>query len=249
MINKILKEKKIIIPSVLVVAVILIVVMVFSFKKGTYTYTVENEDGVKFANEYESLNNQEVEDGKKYPKVQIPNDNIIKYASVKDINEVFKTTGDAVVYYGYSTCLYCRNAIQILIDKAHESELDVLYYVDIEKVWDEYRLDQNNNIVKTQEETDGYYEMLNYLGDELTYDYKLITNDNKEITTGVKRIEVPLVIFITNGQVSSYNKGTLFSQEDPLIEMDDSQKKGLGEIYYYGIRDVVSSKKSKGIIK
>ena len=251
MLNKILKEKKIMIPIILVITII-IVIVIFISSKGTKAegiFTAKNADGIKFADEYESLNNQEIEAGKKYPKVKIPNDNIIKYATIKEVNDVFKTNGDAVVYFGYSTCLYCRNAIQILIDKAHESELDVLYYIDAEEVWDEYKLDSQNQILKTKEANSDYYEMLDLLGEELTYDYKLTTSDEKEIATGVKRIEVPLVIFITNGKVSSYNKGTLFSQEDPLVEMDESQKNGLGEIYYYGIRDVVSSKKSKGIIK
>lgn len=249
MIKNILKEKKIVIPTVVMLIIVLIIVMISTNKKENNFFTVQNDDGVKFADEYESLNNKEIEIGKKYPKVQIPNDNIIKYVSVKDVNDVFKTNGDAVVYFGYSTCLYCRNAIQILIDQVHESELDVLYYIDIEEVWDEYKLDENNKLLKTKAATDDYYEMLDFLGEELVYDYKLTSIDNKEVATGVKRIEVPLVIFVTNGKVSSYNKGTLFSQEDPLVEMDDSQKQGLGEIYYYGIRDVVSSKKSKGIIK
>lgn len=248
MLSNLLKEKRKLIPLIGVLILLLVIVLIFVFKDETLL-SVTNPDGVKFANEYESLNNQEVEEGKKYPKVQIPNDNVIKYATVKDINNVFKTNGDAVVYFGYSTCLYCRNAIQILIDKAHESELDVLYYIDIEEVWDKYELNSDNKIVKTKEANDEYYELLDLLGDELTYDYKLTTKDDKEVATGVKRIEVPLVIFITNGKVSSYNKGTLFSQEDPLVEMDDSQKRGLGEIYYYGIRDVVNAKKSKGIIK
>jgi len=247
-INKIMKEKKIVIPLIGVLVIVLIMVLIVVFKD-EQLLSVTNPDGIKFADEYESLNNQEVEEGKKYPKVQIPNDNVIKYASVKDVNDVFKTNGDAVIYFGYSTCLYCRNAIQVLVDKSHESDLDVLYYIDIEEVWDKYELDANNKVVKTKEANADYYEMLDLLGDELTYDYKLTTSDNKEIATGVKRIEVPLVIFITNGQISSYNKGTLFSQEDPFVEMDDSQKQGLGEIYYYGIRDVVNAKKSKGIIK
>ena len=248
MLSNFLKEKRKLVPLIGVLILLLVIGLIFVFKDEELL-SVTNPDGVKFANEYESLNNQEVEAGKKYPKVQIPNDNVIKYATVKDINDIFKTDGDAVVYFGYSTCLYCRNAIQILVDKAYESELDILHYIDIEEVWDKYELNGENKVVKTKEANADYYEMLDLLGEELTYDYKLKTNDGKEIATGVKRIEVPLVIFITNGQVSSYNKGTLFSQVDPLVEMDDSQKNGLGEIYYYGIRDVVDAKKSKQIIK
>lgn len=243
------KKKKIILIGG---GILLVVVLVFIFS-GIFGeegfLTVKNEDGVRFANEYEKLNNQELENGKKYPKVEIPNDNIIKYASVKDVINVFKTSGDAVVYFGYSTCLYCRNAIQVLIDTAYESELDVIYYIDMEEVWDEYKIDENGKVVKTKEANEDYYKLLDLLSEELVYNYKIENDTGKEIAVGVKRIEAPLVIFMTNGMVSSYNKGTLFSQANPLIEMDESQKKGLGEIYYYGIRDVVTAKKSKGIIK
>lgn len=241
------KRKIFLIGSGVVIALILVVV-ISSFFGDEIFLTVKNEDGVKFANEYEKLNNLELDNGKKYPKVEIPNDNIIKYASVKDIINIFKTKGDAAVYFGYSTCLYCRNAIQVLIDTAYESELDVIYYIDMEEVWDEYKIDENGKVVKTKEANEEYYELLDLLGKELVYDYKIKNDSGNEIAVGVKRIEVPLVIFMTNGMVSSYNKGTLFSQEDPFIPMDESQKKGLGEIYYYGIRDVVSAKKSKGLI-
>jgi len=242
------KKKIVLISGGALLAIILVLVFSGLFREEGI-FTARNEDGIKFANEYEKLNNQEFENGKKYPKVEIPNDNIIKYASVNDIVNIFKTNGDAVVYFGYSTCLYCRNAIQVLIDTAHESDLDAIYYIDMEEVWDKYELDANGKVVKTKEADANYYELLDLLGDELIYDYKLKNSSGKEVSVGVKRIEVPLVIFMTNGRVSSYNKGTLFSQEDPLVEMDDSQKRGLGEIYYYGIRDVVTAKKNKGLIK
>ena len=243
------KRKKVLLVSGGILLVVVLVVVFSGVFNEKVFLTAKNEDGIKFANEYEKLNNQEFENGKKYPKVEIPNDNIIKYASVKDIVNVFKTNGDAVVYFGYSTCLYCRNAIQVLIDTAYESKIDVIYYIDMEEVWYKYDFDDAGNVVKTKEADANYYELLDLLGEELIYDYKLKNSLGKEISVGVKRIDVPLVIFMTNGMVSSYNKGTLFSQEDPLVEMDDSQKKGLGEIYHYGIMDVVTAKKNKGLIK
>lgn len=249
MLEKIKENKKMMVMvGIVVVVLVIILVLVNVFKKDDI-FTVKNEDGIKFADEYEKLNSQTMEDGKEYPKVQIPSDNIIEYSTVSDILNIFNTNGDGVVYFGYSTCLYCRNAIQVLIDTAKESELDVIHYIDISEVWDEYELDENNKVIKTKEENEKYYELLDALGDELIMDYMLESTDGKEISVGVKRIEVPLVIFITNGMVSSYNKGTLFSQEDPLVEMDASQIQGLSEIYGYGIGDVVSAKKNKGIIK
>ena len=49
---------------------------------------------------------------------------------------------------------------------------------------------------------------------------------------------------MADGQIVSYNKGTLFSQEDPYTELDASQIQGLSEIYRYGIRDVLEAMKN-----
>ena len=54
-----------------------------------------------------------------------------------------------------------------------------------------------------------------------------------------------LVMFIVNGNIVSYNKGTLFSQTDPFVMLDSSQAMGLSEIYQYGINDVIESIKMK----
>ena len=51
------------------------------------------------------------------------------------------------------------------------------------------------------------------------------------------RIYAPLVIFVVDGSIVSHNKGTLFSHDDPYMELDKDQKEGLSEIYNYGIRD------------
>ena len=53
------------------------------------------------------------------------------------------------------------------------------------------------------------------------------------------------MIFVVNGDIVSYNKGTLFSQEDPYDELDDFQVNGLSEIYNYGTMDVLDSIKNK----
>ena len=54
-----------------------------------------------------------------------------------------------------------------------------------------------------------------------------------------------LVIFITDGEIVSYNIDTLSSHNNPYNNLNDSQKEGLSEIYRYGINDVVASKQIK----
>lgn len=96
-----------------------------------------------------------------------------------------------------------------------------------------------SNVAMTTEISNIYYldtkeyenkldDIFNVLGEEFASD------DGKELY-------VPLVIFIADGHVVSYNKGTLFSQEDPYTPLDESQVQGLSEIYRYGIRDVINA--------
>ena len=218
MFNDLIKNKKklwLLIGGSIII-ILLIVFLILYLNSSSRTNGIVNFDGRKIAKEYESLNNKDSEDGKKYPTVNIPSNNIMKYSSSEEILNIFDDGSDAVVYFGYATCLYCRTAIQVLYDTAKNTELDVIYYLDV------YEKDTK------------YDELLNVLGDELV-----------ENIDGKKNIISPLVIFIVNGSIASYNQGTLFSQYDPYVELDNSQVDGLSEIYRYGINDVLESKKIK----
>ena len=235
--------------GILIVIVIILIIMFFS-KDNNGFFFVGTDDGKKFKDEYESLND-EIVDGSdyKYPEVKLPASNLINYSTIDDVLKIFNEDKDAVIYFGYSTCLYCRNAIQVLIDTAVETELDEMLYLDIEDYWEVKELDKNGKVITTKKAHDKYYDLLNFLGEELIVDYVLQDENGKDVNTGVKRIQYPLVIFVTDGRVVSYNIGTLFSQENPFVPMDESQIIGLSEIYRYGIRDVVVSKKKKGLLK
>ena len=210
--NKLNKKTKIIILVALLVITITITIILLT-KNGTLTVFIKNPEGTEIKDEFEKLNNQLSEDGREYPEVKLPSDNILKYTTIEDVLNILNTGGDEVIYFGYPTCIYCRNAIQVLVDTAKKTSLDVIYYLELE------------------ETNPKYSELADALGEELT-----IEEDGK------KKVYLPLVIFITDGKVISYNKGTLFSQEDPYKKLDDSQVKGLSEIYRYGINDVISSK-------
>lgn len=195
-------KKKLI--TVIIAAMLIIVVLVF----GLFNM-LDNDKNNVFKDEYESLNNVATEDGKKYPRVVIPEDNKIKYASYEEVIDIFNKNGDAVVYFGYPTCLYCRTAIQVLLNVSEETEISEILYLDVEK------------------KDERYDELLGKLGDEFK------TEQNE--------IYSPLVIFVADGNIVSYNKGTLFSQEDPYQELDQSQINGLSHIYKSGIQDVLNA--------
>ena len=197
------------------ILIIVIVFIVLVIVGGSYflsnSISIKKTNGM-IVEQYEKLNNVASEDGKKYPRVDISSYDNMKSISVEEVLEIFRNNKDAVIYFGYPTCLYCRTAIQVLVDTAKNTELDILYYLDVEKRFDKYD------------------ELLNVLGDNF------ILEEN-----GVKEVYSPLVIFVAKGQIVSYNKGTLFSQDDPYVELDKSQIEGLSEIYRYGIRDVLES--------
>lgn len=220
-VKELLKNKKmLLIIGAVIIVVIVIVLLITLLNKNGLIGGISNPDGEKFKSEYEELNNQLTEDGKEYPEVKLPANNLIKYTNTKEVLDIFEKDEDAVIYFGYPTCLYCRSAIEVLCDVAKDTELDAIYYLDIE------------------EKDENYSKLVEVLGEELILE-----------TDGNKEIYAPLVIFVSYGNVVSYNKGTLFSQEDPYTELDYYQIEGLGEIYSYGIRDVVESKKNRAGIQ
>lgn len=200
-------KKFILISALAVVLVLGTVLLMFSLlnKEGNIFLSGSGE-GEKFKEEYEKLNAIVTDDGKSYPEVKLPANNKIHYSTVKEVLNIFEEKGDAVVYFGYATCLYCRSAIEVLLDASSETKLDKIYYLDTEK------------------EKGDYDKIGEYL--------------KEEIAPG-KKITPPLVVFIVDGVVVSYQKGTVFSQEDPYTELDQYQKDGLYEIYRWGINDVL----------
>lgn len=230
--------------------VIIILIILFSNGGNEGFLFVSSDDERKFKKEYESLNGEvDPNSSNKFPEVKLPSSNLIKYSKIEDVLRIFNDDMDAVIYFGYSTCLYCRNAIQVLVDTAVNTELDEMLYLDIEDYWDVLQLDKTGKVVTEKKAHDRYYELLDVLGEELVIDYILKDEEGNEVKTGVKRIQYPLVVFVTDGRVVSYNIGTLFSQENPFVSMNEAQIRGLSVIYRYGIRDVVVSKKNKGLLK
>lgn len=200
---------------ILIIGIVIIVLTIIGSTYALSEVVFKKSDNERIVDQYENLNNVASEDGKKYPRVDISDYDNMKYISIDSVLDIFENNKDAVIYFGYPTCLYCRTAIQVLVDTAKNTELDTLYYLDVEN-----RLDK-------------YDDLLKVLGDNF------VVEEN-----GVKEVYSPLVIFVAKGQIVSYNKGTLFSQEDPYKELDKSQIEGLSEIYRYGIRDVVESQKN-----
>ena len=191
---------------------VIIAIIIMLVVKYINLSSLEYDDGDKFKDEYMELNNVATDDGKKYPRVSISDENKIKYTSYDEILDIFKSDGDAVIYFGYAKCLYCRSVVSVLVDAAVETGLDKIYYLDIE------------------EKGENYEQLFTVLDD------RFIDTSNND-----RKIYSPLVIFVADGKIVSHNKGTLFSQDDPYVLLDASQIEGLKSIYVSGINDVMDA--------
>lgn len=191
-------------------------IVLFFIFLGVVFIVFNKSDGENFKYEYEKLNDKKNDLDKKYPNVDISSDNVIRYVSYNEIFDVFDNMGDEVIYIGYPKCLYCRTVAQVLTDTAKDTDIDEIYYLDVE------------------EKKDGYAKLLKIIGNKFFNEGKV-----------KDKIYVPSVLFVVNGKIVSYNKGTLFSHEDPYEKLDQSQIDGLSRIYRNGINDVIKSKNTK----
>lgn len=190
--------------------IIIIVCFLLGLISGIGFYCYQNES-IRFKLSYEYINYVEYSNGKKI-EVSIPLDNKIKYLSEKELINFLKN-GTGVLYFGYNTCPWCRNAVPILIDAIKEKKVDTIYYADIHKL----------DISSIREEL---YSLLN-----------LYLEENDE---GEKVLAVPDVYFIQNGNIVGEHRGTVDSYHNPYQKMTDSQKEELKTIYKNFIEEMES---------
>lgn len=79
-------------------------------------------DATKFKKEYEQYNDEKI-------KLEISEDNIIKYATSDEINEIVaKKTG--VIFIGNPKDNLSRSAVNILLSAAENTDIKEIYYID-----------------------------------------------------------------------------------------------------------------------
>lgn len=209
--------KKIIISLMLISAFIL-----------TGCQNKEKTDAVKFKEEYENLNNQVVND-KKYLELTIDKKNPIKYKTAEEIVDIIKNkTG--IIYLGYPECPWCRNAVPVLLEAAKQTGVNDIYYLNMYDIRDKKEL-KDGKVVTVEEGTEGYKKILEALGDKASV-YKDLNDES------IKRIYVPLVVFVENGKVVAIQESTVESQKDPYVKLTEEQEKELLNIYKDNIHKV-----------
>lgn len=201
-------------------------------------------DAMKFKNEYEALNELVNENSnEEYVNVEIPEENPIAYKTGKEILDVLKNE-DAIIYFGFAACPWCRNAVPVLIDVAKEMKQDKVYYVDILDIRDTYKFSGSIEPEQTKKGTDAYYEILEFLDDYLE-EFYVKDDAGNMYDTGVKRLYAPTVVGVKDGKVVGIHVATVESQTNPYEVLTAKQKDELKSAYKKIIEDVNKKENSK----
>ncbi len=130
--------------------------------------------------------NQKTNFNKEYTLVS--KDNVFEEKSSEEIIKILKN-GTGIIFLGFPECPWCQHYAKILDDLSHEEGIKVIYYYNIKK-------DREKN-------NETYKEIVSLLNDNLDYD--------KE---GNKRIYVPDVSFVYNGDIIYHTNETSMITED-----------------------------------
>ena len=128
-----------------------------------------------------------------------------------------------VVYFGFSSCPWCRSIIETLLEVSNELDIKNIYYVDVKDIRDVLKLDDNNEVITSKEGTDDYYKLLDKLSNVLD-DYTLTDKEGNEISTNTKRIYAPNIVAIVDGIATKMTTGISDKQTDAYMELSDEIK-------------------------
>ena len=173
---------------------------------------VEKTDALKFKEEYEKVNGEEVY-GKKARELDIPEDNPFVYATAEEVVEMIEDEKTFAVYFGFNTCPWCRATVSTLIDVADDLGLKKIYYVDVKEIRNMLEV-VDGEVTTKIEGSDGYMELLEKLDDVLD-DYNLTDENDKEVDTKMKRIYAPNIVSIVEGKAEKMTTGTSDKLDDP----------------------------------
>jgi len=205
---------------ILIVLVILTLCVV-----GICTYAVLNKeekdaDAIKFLNEYSELNGKVNEsNGKNYVDVSISDTNTVKYIDEEKAVELLEN-GTGTIYFGFSTCPWCRNLVSTLTKVAEEKN-ETIYYLDILDIRSSFELSEGK-LNKIKEGTKEYYKILELLDKNLE-EFYLTDEAGNKFDTGEKRLYAPTLVAFNKGKITDFHVGTIDSQKSGYGDLTESQ--------------------------
>ena len=196
-----------------------------------------NQNAKAFKKDYEKLNGTKNKAGKEHRSVSIDKDNPFVEVSINDIVEKMDKNETFYVYFGSSICPWCRSIIESAIKVAKEKNIKTIYYVDVwddegnEIIRDKYEF-RKKELVKTINGAEAYYKLLDRF-DSLLRFYSVADPevDDKEVSTGEKRIYAPNFFYIKDGKAIKIATGKSKKQEDPRGVLTDEIKEDQENIF------------------
>lgn len=218
-----MKKNKLLIILGIVLLLVVGVILFFVLKPEKQINV--NADALKFKEEYEKLNDTYAYGDVKYSNLNIDEANPFVYTSAEKIVETLEN-GTGIIYLGYSKCPWCRNAVNVL----QYLNVDEILYLDMYDQRDAYEV-ENGKLKKTKDGTDEYYKMLDLLSGVLL-DYE-IEKDGVNYNVGEKRIYVPLVVGVKDGEIVASHTDVvdLDAGQSPFDLLTNEQQEELKEIY------------------
>lgn len=177
-------------------------------------------DGKKFKKEYEELNGAASYGENVYQPLELDGDNSIVYKGFLDIVEMMREKKSFVVYFGFSSCPWCRSVVPTLLEVAKDLRLEEFYYVDIHGGRDVLKLGDNGEFI-TETEASAEYNMLLQRLDAVLEEYTLMDANGNEVSTGRKRIYAPNIISIVDGKPVKMTDGVSELQTDAYMELTE----------------------------
>ncbi len=157
-------------------------------------------------------------DSDKFSKEYGIGENVFVYKTGEEIVKILEN-GTGIVYLGFPECPWCKAYVKILNDVALEEGIEKIYYFNIKD-------DRANN-------TEIYKEIVSLLEENLLYDEE-----------GNKRIFVPDVTFVLDGQIIGHDNETSVISGDitPEEYWDKNTKEKLEEKLRENISEILDNK-------
>jgi len=172
-------------------------------------------DALAFVAEHEDLNGLPHPDNPDliFKDMYVSEDNPFRYVEFDEIIELLEN-GTGIVYFGFPNCPWCRNLVPVLTDAAIDFGVEDILY---RNVWEDRNILEleDDEIVEVRAGHSGYYQVLEILGD-LAPAYRGLEDES------IRRIFVPAVVFVRDGEIISYFQNLPSFQQRVEDENDDT---------------------------
>jgi thiol-disulfide isomerase/thioredoxin len=126
--------------------------------------------------------------------------------------------GVNVVLFGFKTCPYCQLTMPLINQAALATGIEAIYYLDIKDIRDQ----------KTAE----YLLLVGYLDSKV---------EDLDVRDGQKRLTVPDLYVIKDGEILSHRIATFKTETGYLLDLTDQEKEDLLNIYKQMFSEALSA--------